>query len=64
MGILYRVTMEMKRNHIIQELLSKGVKENQQGKSVYDMDYDELKSELVLQAFREIDVENDNNKWF
>lgn len=64
MGILYRVTMEMKRQYIIQELLAKGFKENKQGKSVHDMDYEELKSELVLACFREIDTHNDQNKWF
>jgi hypothetical protein len=56
--------MEVKRQHIIQELLNKGITENKQGKNVYDMDYEELKYELVLAAFREIDAERDDNKWF
>lgn len=64
MGILYLMSIEVKRQHIIKELLEKGVSESKQGKSIYDMDYEELKSELVLQAFREIDRECDSNKWF
>lgn len=64
MGILYRVSIEVKRQHFIKELLSKGITQNKQGKSVYNMDYEELKYELVLSVFREIDTHNDNNKWF
>ena len=64
MGILYQVAMEAKRRYIIQELLEKGFTQNKQGKSVHDMDYEELKYELVLQAFKDIDAENDQNKWF
>jgi hypothetical protein len=54
----------MKRQHIIKELLNKGFTENKEGKSIYDMDYAELKYELVLAAFRDIDAEEDANKWF
>lgn len=64
MGILYKATMEAKRQHIIQELRSKGFTQNKSGKSIYSMDYEELKYELVLQAFRDIDADHDQNKWF
>jgi hypothetical protein len=64
MGILYNVSMEVKRQHLIQELLSKGVTEDKNGKNVYDMDYEELKHEMVMWAFRKIDTERDANKWF
>jgi hypothetical protein len=56
--------MEVKRQHIIQELLDKGISKSKTGKSIYDMDYEELKYELVLAAFRDIDSEKDANKWF
>jgi hypothetical protein len=64
LGILYRISMEVKKQHIIQELLSKGISQNRDGKYVYDLDYYELKHELGLAVFREKDIENDQNKWF
>jgi hypothetical protein len=64
LGILYEAAMERIRQNFIQELLSKGVRENKEGKSIYDMEYAELRSEVALQKFREIKVENENNKWF
>lgn len=64
MGILYRAAMDRIKQNFIQELISKGISENNQGKSVYEMSYSELKSEVALATFREIKVENDNNKWF
>jgi hypothetical protein len=63
-GILYRVAMEAKRNHIIQELLEKGVKHNKEGKSIHDMDYEDLKELLVLTIFRQLDREGESAKWF
>lgn len=64
MGILNRIGIEAMRKHFIQELLSLGVKENREGKSIYSMDYDELQQELVLACFREIDITKEDNKWF
>lgn len=64
MGILYRITMEAKRNHIIQELLEKGVKHNTEGKGIHDMDYEDLKELLVLTIFRQMDREGESAKWF
>ncbi len=55
---------DMKRNFVLSRLLEKGVTESQQGVDIRLLDYDELKYELVLQAFREIDVEKEENKWF
>jgi hypothetical protein len=70
LGILYdsvkKVTVhqEMKRNIILEDLLALGITESQQGISVYKLDYDELKYELVMASFRQIDIQNDQNKWF
>jgi predicted transcriptional regulator len=64
MTIIKQWSVELTRQHIIQELLAKGVTENKQGKGLYDLTYDELKGELVLQAFREADIESSENKWF
>lgn len=55
---------EMKRKFILDQLLKQGVMKNQEGKSLYDLSYEELKYEFVLQAFREIDAEKDENRWF
>jgi hypothetical protein len=67
MGLLYKSVMaqqEMKRNFVLDKLKAKGITHSQNGKSVNELDYEELKYELVLSAFREIDVEKDENKWF
>jgi hypothetical protein len=67
MGLLYdsvKLQQEMKRNFVIDKLKAMNFKKNLQGKSIDDMDYDELKYEYVLASFREINVENDSNKWF
>ncbi|WP_313804769.1 hypothetical protein [Cytobacillus sp.] len=58
------VHQEIKRNIILEDLLTLGITESQQGISVYELDYDELKYELVMASFKKIDIQNDQNKWF
>jgi hypothetical protein len=55
---------EMKRKIELEELIKLGVYTTQDGKSVYDCDYDDLKYELALASFREIDRQNESGKWF
>ncbi|MGD6778817.1 hypothetical protein ACQCT3_00830 [Sutcliffiella horikoshii] len=55
---------EMKRRYVRDQLLLKGVTISQDGQNIHDLSYDELKYELVLSAFREIEAEKDENKWF
>lgn len=57
-------TMEMKKKFVLERLKAAGVIKSQQGQDIHELDYDELKYELVLQSFREIDVQSDKNKWF
>ncbi|MFB7301699.1 hypothetical protein [Heyndrickxia sporothermodurans] len=57
-------TTEMKRNFVLERLLEAGVTKSQLGQDIHELDYEELKYELVLQSFREIDVQSDKNKWF
>lgn len=64
MGILYEKAMAAKRQYLIDELRKKSVTVSQNGKALRDCDYEELKYELVLASFREIDVTKDANKWF
>lgn len=64
LGILYDTVMESKRQFLIKDLLSMGVTLSQNGKSIRELDYEELKYELVLAAFRGIDVETDANNFF
>ncbi|WP_180968221.1 hypothetical protein [Cytobacillus massiliigabonensis] len=54
----------MKRNFILEDLLSLGITESQQGISVYELGYEDLKHELIMASFRQIDIQNDQNKWF
>jgi hypothetical protein len=67
MGILYnsvKLQKNIKREFVLERLLASGVTISQTGKNIRDCDYDELKYELVLASFREIDQENDSGKWF
>lgn len=56
--------IQLKKKFVLERLIEKGVTHSQQGKSIHDCDYEELKYELVLLSFREIDVESDENRWF
>lgn len=70
MGILHEavkqvdVMQSMKQEMVLDKLLDLGITESQEGISVYKLDYEELKYELVLAAFRQTDVETDANGWF
>ncbi|EFV79300.1 hypothetical protein HMPREF1013_00216 [Bacillus sp. 2_A_57_CT2] len=64
MGILYESVMQQKRNVLIKRLSELNISRAQSGKSVHDCDYEELKYELVLASFREIDAEAAQNNWF
>ncbi|MCM3600656.1 hypothetical protein M3175_07930 [Robertmurraya korlensis] len=55
---------EIKKQFVLDKLIKAGVTKGQSGKSVHDMDYDELKYELTLQAFREIDITSDSSRWW
>lgn len=67
MGVLYHATKlqkNMKREFVLERLQALGVTKSQTGKSIMDCDYDELKYELVLASFRDIDDNHDSGKWF
>lgn len=64
MGILHKVAIEAMRKHFIDELRAEGITRDKDGKSIYDMSYHELKSELALVSIRKVNVENPENKWF
>jgi hypothetical protein len=64
MGILFDVVMQQKRNFLIERLAEKKITKSQLGKELHDCDYDELKYELVLASFKDVDIENDANKYF
>lgn len=55
---------EMKKQFVLERLLAAGVTHSQSGESVYELSYEELKYELVLLAFREIDAECGSQAWF
>lgn len=65
MGLLFAAAMaEQKKQFIIERLNKRNIFETQQGKSLYEADYEELKYELVLSEFKEIDISADANKFF
>jgi thiamine pyrophosphokinase len=67
MGLLYKSVMahqEMKRNFVIEKLKGQGITHIQNGTSIHELSYDDLKYELVKAAFREIDAESSENDWF
>jgi hypothetical protein len=47
-----KLHQEMKRKIVLENLLKLGVYTSQDGKSVYDLSYNDLKHELVLVSFR------------
>lgn len=69
MGILYdsmkkvNLHQEMKRNMLIERLEKLGVKEHQR-KSIYGLDYEDLKVVLVLAEMRKVDIEHPSHRWF
>lgn len=70
MGLLFesmkkvQLHQEMKRKFLLERLHEKKITHSQFGTPLEMCDYDELKYELVLQTFREIDAEKDANSWF
>jgi hypothetical protein len=70
MGILYDsakkadVIQGMKQKMILEDLLKMGITETQEGVSIYQLSYDDLKYELVMASFRQVDIDNDSNGWF
>lgn len=55
---------QLKKKLVLERLIEKGVTHSQQGTPIHECDYEELKYELVLSAYREIDIEKEANKWF
>ena len=70
MGILYDAVKnanlhhELKRNMILDRLKALGVTQNQIGQSIHQLEYDELKTVLVLAEMRQVDIEHPDHKWF
>lgn len=54
---------EMKKQFVLERLLAAGVTHSQSGVSVYELDYEDLKFELVIQEFRNIDSECGSQAW-
>jgi hypothetical protein len=65
-GLLFNVSTlpDLKRNHIIERLLAKGIKETKDGTSIYELSYRELKLQLSIANCLEVEVESSDNKWF
>jgi hypothetical protein len=66
-GVLYNTvknTQGIQQKNMVKELLAKGISETSDGTSIHDLDYYELRHELVLCEIRKTDVESPENKWF
>jgi hypothetical protein len=65
-GLLFNVSTlpNLKRNHIVERLLAKGIKETKDGKSIYELSYRELKLQLSIARCLEVEMESSENKWF
>lgn len=59
-----QIQQNMKRNFVLDQLKEKGITHSQNGTSIDDLTYEDLKYELVLSSFKEIDSESSENKWF
>jgi len=57
-------TVEMKKKFVLERLLAAGVTRSQMGEDIRNLDYEELKYELVLHEFRVVDTECGENAWF
>ncbi|MBS4191776.1 hypothetical protein KHA94_16420 [Bacillus sp. FJAT-49705] len=58
------VENKLKHNFILEQLQNVGITVSQQGIPLDQLNYEDLKYELVLASFRQKDVENENNGWF
>lgn len=56
--------LDAKKKFVLDKLLAAGVTETKEGVSVHRLSYEDLKYELVLQSFRDIDTECEANKYF
>lgn len=66
-GVLYKTvknTQAIQKQSMISDLMARGITETQDGKSILDLDYYELRHELVLAEIRKTDIESPENKWF
>jgi hypothetical protein len=64
MGILYDAAIRQKRKILIEELTKLNVTKTKDGKDILELSYEDLKYELVLASFREIDRQNESGTWF
>ncbi|MBM4762736.1 hypothetical protein [Bacillus sp. B15-48] len=54
----------IKRQIVLDELIAMNVTVTREGELIEELSYERLKEELVLASFRQIDIQNDQNKWF
>ena len=59
-----QMQQNMKRNFVLDQLKERGITHSQNGTSIDELNYEDLKYELVLLSFKEIDSESSENKWF
>ncbi|WP_412968527.1 hypothetical protein [Fredinandcohnia sp. 179-A 10B2 NHS] len=71
MGLLFdsvkKVKLHQEKTYhklLLERFSERGITHTPDGRKLDLLTYDELKSEAVLQSFRDIDTEKDSAKWF
>ncbi|OLS39113.1 hypothetical protein [Bacillus sp. MRMR6] len=67
MGVLLKamnLKKNMKQQIVLERLKELGVTHSQQGKVIEELDYNELKFELVIAEMNQVDIEHPDHKWF
>jgi thiamine monophosphate synthase len=52
------------RNNLIEKLTSKGIREAQDGTSIYELSEKALVREIVISQYREKNIDSPDNGWF
>ncbi|MFS0776235.1 hypothetical protein ABC255_09530 [Neobacillus sp. 3P2-tot-E-2] len=55
---------ELNRQFFLDRLIELGVTETSYGKSVHDLDYEEMRQECILAEMRQVDIEHPEHRWF
>lgn len=65
--MIVNMSNDSMKQAMVQQLLDKGVTESKDGTSVHDLDFYELRHELVMFDIRngtDVDVNSSANEWF
>jgi hypothetical protein len=64
MGVLYDVMQVKKRENVLERQKEQGIRTARDGRPLSDLTYKELIVQLAIADVIDVDVENQENKWF